>query len=164
MKISDAIFGAVFLLVGLVAIAHVQGFPRIPGQQVGPALFPGLVAAGLAVCGVLLIVSGYRKRAAEPWAETADWMRSGRHFVAFTSIVGGVVAYVLVADAVGFLIVAPILLWLWFTVLGVRRGTAIVVAIAATLVIWYAFYRLLRVPLPWGILTPYTGAIMSIVP
>jgi putative tricarboxylic transport membrane protein len=91
-------------------------------------------------------------------------MRSGRHFVAFAAIVGGVVAYVLVADAVGFLIVAPVLLWMWFSVLGVRRATAIVVAIATTIVMWYAFYRLLRVPLPWGILTPYTGPIMSLVP
>jgi putative tricarboxylic transport membrane protein len=164
MKISDAIFGAVFLLVGVVVVVHVQGFPRIPGQQVGPGLFPGLVATGLAVCGLLLIVSGYRKRATEPWAETAEWMRSGRHFVAFAAIVGGVVAYVLVADAVGFLIVAPVLLWMWFSVLGVRRATAIVVAIATTIVMWYAFYRLLRVPLPWGILTPYTGPIMSLVP
>ncbi len=37
--------------------------------------------------------------------------------------------------------------------LGVRRGTAVVVAVVATLVIWYAFYKLLRVPLPWGVLT-----------
>ncbi|MEO8487115.1 MAG: tripartite tricarboxylate transporter TctB family protein [Betaproteobacteria bacterium] len=155
MKISDAVFGAVFLLVGVVVVVHVQAFPRIPGQQVGPGLFPGLVAAGLAVCGVILIVSGYRKRATEPWLETAEWMRSGRHFVAFAAIVGGVVAYVLVAESVGFLIVAPILLWLWLTVLGVRRGTAVVVAIVATLVIWYAFYRFLRVPLPWGVLTRF---------
>jgi len=27
------------------------------------------------------------------------------------------------------------------------------VAVIATLVIWYAFYKLLRVPLPWGVLT-----------
>ena len=94
-----------------------------------------------------------RNRAAEPWYETADWMRSGRHFVSFVAIVGGVAAYVLLADTVGFLIVAPVLLWLWFTALGVRRLTAMVVAIAATLVIWYAFYKLLRVPLPWGLLT-----------
>ena len=47
MKISDAVFGAVFVLLGVVVVVHVQGFPRIPGQQVGPALFPGLVAAGL---------------------------------------------------------------------------------------------------------------------
>jgi putative tricarboxylic transport membrane protein len=153
MKINDAVFGAVLLLLGVVVVVHVQAFPMIPGQQVGPALFPGLIAAGLAVCGALLIVSGVRNRAAEPWYETADWMRSGRHFVSFVAIVGGVAAYVLVADAVGFLIVAPVLLWLWFTALGVRRLTAIVVAIAATFVIWYSFYKLLRVPLPWGWLT-----------
>ncbi len=153
MKINDAIFGALFLLFGLVVVVHVQAFPKIPGQQVGPALFPGLVAAALAVCGVLLIVSGVRSRKTEPWYETADWMRSGRHAIAFFAIAGGMAAYVLLAESVGFLIVAPILLWVWFTVLGVRRGTAIVVAIVATLVIWYAFYKLLRVPLPWGVLT-----------
>jgi putative tricarboxylic transport membrane protein len=153
MKINDAVFGAVLLLLGIVVVVHVQAFPKIPGQRVGPALFPGLVAAGLAVCGVLLIVSGFRSRATEPWYETAEWMRSGRHFVSFVAIVGGVAAYVLVANAVGFLIVAPILLWTWFTVLGVRRRTAVVTAVVATLVIWYAFYKLLRVPLPWGWLT-----------
>ena len=153
MKINDAIFGAVFLLLGLAVLVHVQAFPKIPGQQVGPALFPGTVASLLAICGVLLIVSGVRKRKEEPWYETAEWMRSGRHFIAFAAIVGGVVAYVLLATHVGFLLVAPVLLWIWFSVLGVRPVRAIVVAVAASLVIWYAFYKLLRVPLPWGLLT-----------
>ena len=95
MNINDAVFGALFLLLGVMVLVHVQGFPKIPGQPVGPALFPGLVAAGLAVFGVLLIVSGIRRRAEQPWYETAEWMRSGRHFIAFAAIVGGVVAYVL---------------------------------------------------------------------
>jgi len=153
MKINDAIFGAVFLLFGVVVLVHVQGFSKIPGQQVGPALFPGLIAAALAVCGVLLIISGIRRRGTQPWTETADWMRSGRHLVAFAAIVGGVAAYVFLANAVGFLIVAPLLLILWLKVLGVRTGMAAIVAVVATLLIWYAFYKLLRVPLPWGVLT-----------
>jgi len=102
---------------------------------------------------VMLIVSGVRNRAAEPWYETADWMRSGRHFVAFAAIVGGVAAYVWLAGTIGFLIIAPVLLFIWFTTLGVRRKAAVVVALIATLVIWYAFYKVLRVPLPWGLLT-----------
>jgi putative tricarboxylic transport membrane protein len=153
MKINDAIFGALFVLIGIVIVVHVQSFPMIPGQQVGPALFPGLIAAGFIGCGALLILSGIRNRAAEPWYETAEWMRSGRHFVAFFAIVGGVAAYVWLANAIGFLIVAPILLWIWFVTLGVRRWTAVIVAVIATLVIWYAFYKMLRVPLPWGVLT-----------
>jgi len=153
MKINDAIFGAVFLLFGVVVLVHVQGFSKIPGQQVGPALFPGLIATALAVCGVLLIINGIRRRGTQPWTETADWMRSGRHLVAFAAVVGGVAAYVFLADAVGFLIVAPLLLILWLKVLGVRTGMAAIVAVVATLLIWYAFYKLLRVPLPWGVLT-----------
>jgi putative tricarboxylic transport membrane protein len=153
MKINDAVFGAVFLLLGVVVLVHVQAFPKIPGQPVGPALFPGLLSALLAVCGALLIVSGVRNRAEQPWYETAEWMRSGRHFIAFAAIVGGVAAYVLLANPVGFLIVAPVLLFVWMSVLGVRPLPALAFSVLATLVIWYAFYKLLRVPLPWGILT-----------
>jgi putative tricarboxylic transport membrane protein len=153
MKINDAFFGALLLLLGVVILVHVQSFPTIPGQEVGPALFPGVVASGLAVCGALLILGGYRKRSTERWYETAEWMRSGRHAMSFVAIVGGVAAYVLFAESVGFLLVAPVLLWTWFTVLGVRKRPAIIVALAASVVIWYAFYKLLRVPLPWGWLT-----------
>ena len=153
MKINDAVFGAVFLLLGVVVLVHVQAFPKIPGQPVGPALFPGLLSALLAVCGALLIVSGVRNRAEQPWYETAEWMRSGRHFIAFAAIVGGVAAYALLANPVGFLIVAPVLLFVWMSVLGVRPLPALAFSVLATLVIWYAFYKLLRVPLPWGILT-----------
>ena len=36
-----------------------------------------------------------------------------------------------------------------------RRGTAVSLAIVVTLVIQYAFYKLLRVPLPWGVLRAF---------
>jgi putative tricarboxylic transport membrane protein len=32
---------------------------------------------------------------------------------------------------------------------------ALVAALVTTLLMWYAFYKLLRVPLPWGVLTPF---------
>ena len=155
MKFNDAVFGLVLLVLGGLVLAVVRGYPGIPGQQVGPALFPGLIAAGFVGCGFMLIVSGIRKRATEPWYETAEWMRSGHHFVALFAIVGGVAAYVWLANAIGFLIVAPILLWIWFVTLRVRPWPAMVVAVIATLAIWYAFYKLLRVPLPWGVLTGF---------
>ena len=60
-----------------------------------------------------------------------------------------------VEPAVGFLLLAPVLLFVWFRTLGVRTPLAVAVAIVATLLIWYAFYKLLRVPLPWGVLTRF---------
>lgn len=155
MKINDAIFGAVLLLLGVVIVVHVQAFPKIPGQQVGPALFPGIVAAGLAVCGILLVLSGLRQRATQPWFEIADWMSSRQHLIAFAAIVCGVIAYILWADDLGFLLTAPVLLFVWFLVLRVRPLPAVITALIVSLAIWYAFYKLLRVPLPWGVLKPY---------
>ena len=46
MKLNDAVWGALFALLGAAILWHVQGFPRIPGQNVGPGLFPGLRLRG----------------------------------------------------------------------------------------------------------------------
>ena len=77
MKINDAVFGALFLLLGVMVLVHVQGFPKIPGQPVGPALFPGLVAAGLAVCGILLEqgyqIPGAKQKIALLYGKDADF-------------------------------------------------------------------------------------------
>jgi putative tricarboxylic transport membrane protein len=53
------------------------------------------------------------------------------------------------------LIVGPLVLLALFLAYGVRPVTAIIVAVVVTLVIHYAFYKLLRVPLPWGVLTRF---------
>jgi putative tricarboxylic transport membrane protein len=155
MKFNDAVFGAILLVLGLVIVKHVQAFPMIPGQQVGPALFPGLVAVGLAGCGALLIWSGLRHRASQPWFVADDWTRSTQHIVAFLAVVASIVFYIFASDTLGFLIVGVVILFALFLVFGVRVPMAAIVAVAATFVIWYAFYKLLRVPLPWGVLTKF---------
>ena len=78
MKLNDAVWGALLLLLGVVVLVHVQAFPTIPGQQVGPALFPGLVAVGLGVCGVLLIVKGLAARAPAASARAGSRSTPGR--------------------------------------------------------------------------------------
>ena len=152
MKINDAVFGALLLALGVGILWHVQSFPKIPGQDVGPGLFPGSIAATLIVCAILLIRSGVRDRAGRSWIEVLPWMTSRRHAWAFVSVVGTTIAIILLSNSVGFLIVAPLALFAMFIAFGVRTVTAAVVAIVGTIVIWYAFYKLLRVPLPWGVL------------
>ena len=60
MKVNDAIFGALLLALGIAVLAIVQGYPKIPGQQVGPGLFPGLIACGLCIGGAVLLWRGWR--------------------------------------------------------------------------------------------------------
>ena len=156
MKINDAIWGAVLLLLAAAILVHVQSFPKIPGQKVGPALFPGLIAAGLAICALLLVMKGLVARRSggsrQPWVTPEDWVRSPRHVLAFALVIGVNAFYILVVDRLGFIPVGVIYLSVLFLVFQVRTAWIVPLAIVITLVIHYAFYKLLKVPLPWGLL------------
>ena len=54
----------------------------------------------------------------------------------------------------GFVIVGTIYLTALMAVLRVRIGRALLIGFVMTLLIHYAFYKLLKVPLPWGVLQP----------
>ena len=66
-------------------------------------------------------------------------------------MLGGLLFYVLAADTLGFHLTGFVLLLLWTRVLGAAWRLAFPVALLATVLIHLAFYKLLRIPLPWGI-------------
>jgi putative tricarboxylic transport membrane protein len=156
MKLNDAVWGALLLLFGVAILVHVQSFPRIPGQQVGPALFPGIIAVGLGICGALLVVKGLATRRfggeRALWIALEDWTRSPHHVLAFALTIGVNVFYIFAVDALGFIITGTVYLAILFWVFGVSRKWIVPLAIVVTLCIHYAFYKLLKVPLPWGLL------------
>jgi putative tricarboxylic transport membrane protein len=154
MKLNDAISGLALLALGVAVLFGVQGYPKIPGQPVGPALFPGIIAVGLCIGGVLLIVRGWRLRAGHAWVAWDDWVRSPRHVLAFGVLIGSIVFYIAAVEWLGFLPTAALILAALFWVLDVPRSRILPLAVISTLVIHFAFYKLLRVPLPWGLLTP----------
>ena len=75
MKFNDAMTGGALLALALAVLVNVAGFPAIPGQQVGPAVFPGLVALLLAGCGLILIAHGLK--AAQTLAQSYAALVSG---------------------------------------------------------------------------------------
>ena len=152
MKLNDAVFGLLLMVLGAAVLAAVRGYPNIPGQPVGPALFPGLIAAGLCICGVLLVARGWRQRGEQRWLAWDDWVHSPRHALALAVLIGAIVFYILASERLGFLITASVILLALFLVLRVPPSRAVPIAIIATLVVHFAFYKLLRVPLPWGVL------------
>ncbi len=152
MKINDALSGAALTALGAVVLWHIQSFPPMPGQKFGPAWFPGLIAVGLIACGALLVVARLRVAAPEPLLELPGWMRRSRPAVAVAAVIGGLLLYVLLVDTLGFHIVAAALLAAWSRLLGAPWRLAVPVALVATVTIHLAFYKLLKVPLPWGLL------------
>jgi putative tricarboxylic transport membrane protein len=162
MKFSDAISGGVLLALAVAILFNVRTFPAIPGQNIGPSAFPGLLATLLAVCAVILIVKGLRERIASGraglpaggWITPGEWLRSPRHAGNFALTVGVLLFYILLSDKLGFLICGVILLGALFWKLRVRPVLIAPIAIVATLLIHTIFYKGLRVPLPWGVLLP----------
>ena len=152
MKINDAVFGALFGVLSLLVLWTIQSYPRIPGQNFGPAAFPGLAAFGLAVCSLLLVVQGLRARAQAPWFTAGEWLRRPAQLIAFVVTVAGLALYVVAAEKVGFLILGTLIVAASMLSLRVRVIVALPMALVATLVIHIAFYKGLRVPLPWGVL------------
>ena len=155
MKLSDAVFGLLLLALGAAVIAIVSSYPTIAAQRVGPALFPRLIAIGLVIGGLILIVRGWRARATVPWIRFEPWVHSPRHVAGALGVIGSVVFYIVAANWLGFLLTSLIILSVLFRLFGVALGRSIVIAAIATFVIHFAFYKLLRVPLPWGVLTNY---------
>ena len=64
------------------------------------------------------------------------------------------VFYIGVSEPLGFLPTAFVLLLALFLTFRTRVMVALPVAMASALLIHTIFYKLLKVPLPWGILTP----------
>jgi putative tricarboxylic transport membrane protein len=155
MKVHDTIFGLIFLALGTSVLFAVRGFPNIPGQPVGPALFPGLIAVGLCVTGIMLVIKGLRQQTSAAWFAWEDWVHSPKHVIALCVLLGAVIFYIGFANSLGFLPTSFLMLVALFKALGVTWRRNFIVAFIATFVVHFAFYKLLRVPLPWGVLTPW---------
>ena len=158
MKFDDAVWGVLIAALGAVLLVYVQGFPTIPGQHVGAGLFPGFVGAGLAGCGLVLLGRGLRARRADggrqAWMHMPAWAGSPRHAAAFGVLVAVNLLYLLAVDRLGFVLTGFVYLAATMSALGVRPSRALPLAVALTLAIHFCFYKLLRVPLPWGLLQP----------
>jgi putative tricarboxylic transport membrane protein len=150
VRVNDTVIGAVLLALSLAVLWHVKDFPTIPGQPYGAALYPTVVSAGLAIASVLLLLQGLRS--GEPMFGVQASSRRG--LLAFAVTLGSLFFYVFAVDALGFVVCAALMLAALMWSYGVRPSRIVPVAIVATLVIHTGFYKLLKVPLPWGLLQP----------
>ena len=154
-RIVDQRVGVALALLALAVLWSAQAFPAVPGQKLGAGFLPMLVGAGLLACGLGLVWRGWRGpgRGTAP-APPAQPASSRRDLFSAVTLVAAVLAYIVGADRLGFLLIAPLCLLAVFRALQVGWGPALGWAVAGTLLVHVAFYKLLRVPLPWGLLRP----------
>jgi putative tricarboxylic transport membrane protein len=180
MKNNDAPIGVGLLVLGLAILWHVSSFPPAPGQPYNAALFPGIAAGGLVLAAIALIISGIRKNKADreltmrdaAAAESSrgpdlDTLTSSQdvevletakvpsRILAILLTAGSIGFYLLAANYLGFILTGAIILAVLMWAYGVAFKVLLPVSIIAALVIHVAFYKLLSVPLPWGLLQPF---------
>ena len=112
---------------------YVSGFPGMSGQRYGAALFPGMIAAGLAACGALLVARGVREKA--PAFEFAPWTARPAAGGEFLRSSAARCCSTFSSETLGFMATGTLLLLVLFLKLGVRPCGPVVVAPIAALVI-----------------------------
>jgi putative tricarboxylic transport membrane protein len=148
--VSDRLSGLLCLVVGLTVALYARTFPPMPGQDIGPAMFPTLVGIGFAVFGVWLIGADLMGERG-PLVTVESWVRRPRMVANVALVVAALVLYILLVEPVGFLLTSMAFLALLMAAFGAGRLVIVSVAVLVTLAMHYGFYSLLRVPLPWGV-------------
>lgn len=159
MQLSDRITGGVIATLGSVAFYYGSKLPPVPGQQVGPSAFPMVVGAGLAICGVLIVLGVGRHFEQVAEADLAEHtapellepLPAWRSWLALLPP-GLVFFYALASERLGFLPTAGLMVLTAAFAFGARAKLAVPLALAAPFVINLIFLKLLRVPLPGGLL------------
>lgn len=151
MKISDTVVGAGFVTAGALVVAGTLGYPTLDGGHPGPALFPRILGTLMVALGAGLALQGVRTRDA---TQAVEWRRLHRNVGVVNAlfVLGGVLAYVGLVERLGFLITGALLLFLLMWRLRVPPLRALVIALAFTTTVHFLFAKILKVPLPLGLL------------
>jgi putative tricarboxylic transport membrane protein len=149
MHLSDRVSGGVIATVGVAAAWAGSRLPAVPGQDVGPSVFPMVIGGGMLVCGVLIALGvGSALEVPDEPVEARPWHHGLRALLP----PGLLLFYVLAVDGLGFLITAAVMVGVVAVALGARLRLALPLAVLAPLFVHAVFVKLLRVPLADGLL------------
>lgn len=134
------------LAVAGLALVEAFGFPETQGEIPGPAVVPLLLAGVLTLLALLLLWSEAGSSAAPGVVPNEPWPKLGLLF-------GVMCAYALVMPFTGFISGTALLLFACLKVFGHAGGVrAWAFGLGAAFVLWVVFGKLMRVPLPEGLI------------
>ncbi|MDN2581510.1 tripartite tricarboxylate transporter TctB family protein [Aquibium sp. ELW1220] len=151
MKLHDSVIGVLLFAFGLWVLTTSLGYPRMPGQSIGPGTFPSALGALFMLGGIALTIGGLRTHRG-PWlALESGWRQPGRLAAALLAT-AGVILLALGFERVGFPLGGFVLVTALFLLSGYRHPAWIGVSAAFVLALHLLMTRMLYVPLPAGLL------------
>lgn len=168
MKVSDRVTGAMLMGLGVAAYWGGSLLPPVPGQQVGPNVFPMVIGAALVLCGVLVMLGVGRTFEEEEKIVTSasgdvadEEVLEAEQGRLATFLHGGwkvlvppaaLFFYYFASERLGFWITASLMVFTLAWSQGAKLKWAVALAVVAPAFVHLVFYKLLRVPLPPGLL------------
>jgi putative tricarboxylic transport membrane protein len=152
MRIGDGLVGVLLALLGVAVVLNISTFPTQAGFF-GPSLFPGMVAAGLLICGTLLFLRAARGQVANGFSiRNGEQLNVGKAASAALLMLLSILAYAFVGEMIGFQIISFVTILVFGFWLGRTAVFSFTTAIVLTVLFDVLFRILLRVPLPLGLL------------
>lgn len=162
MHLPDRLTGSVLVVLGALAAYGGSRLAPVPGQQIGPNVFPMVIGAGLVLCGCLIALGIGRHMEEEAEADLAAIegppVEAPRPLSGLRALLPPalLVFYVLAADRLGFIVTGAVIVLATALALGARWRLALPLAALAPFGVHLVFGKLLRVPLPAGLVpTPW---------
>ncbi len=154
MRINDAVFGVLFVILAICVFVYSGTFTAAKGVGFGPDLFPRIIAVLMGAGGAMQIISGLRPAGRQPFIQLADWARKPRSYTLLAAVAGSMLFYILASGALGFLLSTFVMM---SGLLLVTRGrgslvSSLVTAVIVSVTIYLIFVQMLRVPLPYGVI------------
>jgi len=149
VKKNDIIAGGIFIILGIFIFTQTYKYPSPEKDHPGPDLFPNLLALLFIGFGLALILKSRRhflKDRTEIEGTPPKRVSNALFVLAIVAVYVGVVNFV------GFLITSSVLLFILMKRLGVTILKSAITSMVITLFINLLFSKILRVPLPYGIL------------
>ncbi|MDE2378940.1 tripartite tricarboxylate transporter TctB family protein [Bradyrhizobium sp.] len=159
MRLPDSVTGSFLVVLGAAAAYGGWLLPPVPGQPVGPNVFPLVIGSGLALCGLAIVFGiGHSFEEEEELVPVEEGQAKaapppGRFYGLRALLPPALLLfYVIAAERLGFIITAALIVYATSTALGARWKLALPLAALAPIGIHLIFGKLLRVPLPAGLL------------
>jgi putative tricarboxylic transport membrane protein len=150
MKKNDIIAGGIFIGLGIFIFTQTFTYPSPEKGHPGPDLFPNLLALLFIIFGGVLVFKAFKTSVREE--EISESPPKPKKIINAFFVMGVIAVFVALVNFLGFLVTSAVLLFVLMKKLGVSLLKSAITSIVLTLFINLMFSKILRVPLPPGIL------------
>jgi putative tricarboxylic transport membrane protein len=147
---NDYIGGGIFTALGIFIWALTFGFPVLDDGHPGPSLFPRVLGTLFIFFGSLVILSGRRAGRTEEAAPPEEEIQLNYFNPILVIIL--IAAFIALAPKLGFIITGAAVLIIIMVKLRVSPLKSSIISVLLICFIYLVFAKVLRVPLPHGLL------------